>query len=80
VRNWFRRFAERGEHIRVQAMRMALELDPSRFRIEPRGSPRLDAMHALEVCAAAAERRFGERPTTVWRLASAISCGALLAR
>lgn len=80
VRNWLRRFATRFELLRIEATRAALIMDPSLFRIEPRGSPILDAIEALEVCAAAGERRFGGGPTTVWRLASAITSGALLAR
>ncbi|HSH58937.1 MAG TPA: hypothetical protein VK988_04710 [Acidimicrobiales bacterium] len=56
----------------------ALRLDVSHPPIQPRGSPKADALEALGLAAAAATRRFGPRYST-WHVIAALTGGLMLA-
>ena len=78
LRGWLRRFAAQAEDLRSAATAWAHRLDASHPPIQPRGSPRADALEALGLAAAAAIRRFGPRCST-WHVIAALTGGLMLA-
>jgi hypothetical protein len=77
VRGWLRRFAARSGVIAARFTALAHRLDPELGAIQPRGSPRGDALEAIGVAAAAATRRLGPAPR--WQFVAGASGGRLLA-
>lgn len=79
VRGWLRRFAGRGEAVRVvfTSWCRALAVDP--VMPGPAGSVWADAIGALTAAAGALGARFDTGEVPVWAMAVAISNGRLLA-
>jgi len=77
VRGWLRRFAERAGLVRAHFTRCAVALDPELGPVLPAGSGVADALEAIAVAARAWVLRFG--PSDLWRIASRLSGGVLLA-
>jgi hypothetical protein len=76
ARGWFRRFAARGELIRVLFSSWAHRLDASLGPIAAGGSPVTDALEAIGVAFGAAGRRLG--PGSLWSFVAGVSGGLLL--
>lgn len=79
VRGWIRRVSGRAEWLRVQGVTTATTLDPMLGPIDPApGRTALaDAVEALGVAAAAAQRLFGPSATP-WQLIAMLAGGQLL--
>lgn len=77
VRNWLRRFRQRGPAIRGEATRLAYELNLDLVRIEPQSTALADTLHGLGIAAAAAVRRLG-RIACFWEVVSALTQTRLL--
>jgi hypothetical protein len=77
VRGWLLRFTERAELIRGHFTRLAVALDPELGAVLPAGSGIADALEAIAVAVRAWVLRFG--PGDVWRIASRLCGGLLLA-
>ena len=76
VRGWLRRFVAGAEAIRSHFTRWAFALDPELGPVLPAGSGVADALEAIAVAARAWVLRFGR--IDPWRIAAALSGGALL--
>jgi Domain of unknown function (DUF6431) len=76
VRGWLRRFAADAEAIRAHFARWAFALDPELGPVLPAGGVLADALEAVAVAARAWVLRFGRGE--LWRIAAALSGGALL--
>lgn len=77
VRGWLRRFAARGEQVRVWFTGLLLVLDPLAGPLTPRSSPVGDALEAIGAAAAAATLRLA--PSPPWEMAARATTGRLLA-
>jgi hypothetical protein len=79
VRGWLRRFATRVEAVRVVFTRWCRALSPDPVLPGPAGGAWADAIAAITAAAGAAEARLGIGEVPIWRLATAVSAGRLLA-
>lgn len=79
VRGWLRRFAGRVQAVRGVFTVWLRLLDPDPVMPEPAGGEWADAVAAIVAAARAAAGRFVIPTVSVWEMASAISCGRLLA-
>jgi hypothetical protein len=81
VRAWIRRFRSVAERVRVLFTVLLVELDPEPEVPEPMGSAAADAVAAVFAARGGVVRRFGAQVSllSVWGLASAVTCGTLLA-
>ncbi|MGH8922923.1 MAG: hypothetical protein ACRD0H_32035 [Actinomycetes bacterium] len=79
VRGWLRRFGGRVEAVRVVFTRWCRALSPDPVLPGPAGSAWADALAAITTAAGAAGARLGIGEVPVWRLATAVSAGRLLA-
>jgi Domain of unknown function (DUF6431) len=80
VRGWLRAFAGRAEQVRAHFTALAAGLlagDPP--LPAPAGSPLADAVAAVAAAAACAARLLAVAEVARWHLASAVTCGLLLA-
>jgi Homeodomain-like domain len=79
VRGWLRRFAGRAELVRVFFTRVAVRVAVEVVLPQPAGSVLGDAVAAIKTAAGSVASRFDVGAVTAWRVASAVSAGALLA-
>lgn len=79
VRGWLRRFGSRVEAVRAVFTRWCRALDPDPVLPGPLGSAWGDAIGVITAAACAVRTRFAVGEVPVWRLATAVSAGRLLA-
>jgi hypothetical protein len=80
VRGWLRAFGRNAEVVRSAFTALLVQLDPLSGPLPSHGSEFADAVEVVGSCAAAARRRLGLLgAVSAWQLASAVSCGLLLA-
>lgn len=78
VRGWLRRAGVLAEAIRAHFVRWAFAIEPTGAGARAAGAGVAGAVEAIGRCARAASLRVAAR--SPWALASALTCGALLAR
>jgi hypothetical protein len=80
VRGWLRAFAGRAEQVRAQFTALAAVLAAADPPLPaPAGSPLADAVAAVAAAAVCAARLLAVSEVARWLLASAVTCGLLLA-
>jgi len=79
VRGWLRRFAGRGEPVRVFFTGLAVRVAVEVVLPGPAGSVLGDAVAAIKAAAGSVASRFEVGAVTAWRVACAVSAGRLLA-
>lgn len=79
VRGWLRRFGHRVDAVRAVFTRWCRALSADPALPGPAGSAWADAIAAITATAGEVSARFGIGEVPVWRVASAVSAGRLLA-
>lgn len=80
VRGWLRAFAGNAETVRGMLTALLVQLDPLTAPLPVQPGVVADAVEVVGVVAAAARRRLGViGAVSPWQLASAVTCGLLLA-
>jgi len=81
VRGWLRAFSRNAATLRSVFTTLLAQLDPLQGPIRPMGTGLVDAVEAIGAATAAARRRLGVvGAVSPWQLASAVTCGRLIAR